>query len=317
LGFAISGMIVGAIMGSLICWVNFVYQYVFEQSIISYGSFSIIMHSSYFSVNIVIAFIFLFYFLFLTKVKRSVLQRSFGAVALLFLTVTVLMVSSKTGILTLIFAIAVCLFSLLYRYKKLVAYISLISIVALVTCVIQFNPRMNAAFESMRSIDLHKNQVYGTIQGRIFVWRQAKEVLEQNPLLGVGTGDVRDELFDNYKDLNIRYQDEIRLNCHNQYLETYLACGIIGMLFLIFFLLQPLFSRNRHFLITTFVLIMALNLMFESMFNRQAGVILFAWFYQLFWLRASLNIPITIPILKDIKRKDKMDLIPDDGKVKS
>jgi len=304
LGFAISGLIAGAILGSVICWGNFLIQYLISAEAISYGSFSILMHSSYFSLNLDIAFVFLFYFIFLSKTKRSGIQKLIGFLILCLYVATVLVVSSKTGILTLIFAISVCLFTMLYRYKKAVAFISVIGIAILVVATIQFNPRMNAAFQSVKTIDLHKNQVYGTIQGRIFVWRHSSKVIGDNPILGVGTGDVRDELFNSYKDLNIRFQDEIRLNCHNQYFETYLACGLVGMLFLIFFLLQPLFSRNRHFLITTFVLIMFLNLMFESMLNRQAGVIILALFYQLFWLRSSLNIPITIPMLKGSEPKD-------------
>ncbi|MFT7613048.1 MAG: O-antigen ligase [Parvicellaceae bacterium] len=317
LGFAISGLIVGAIIGSVICWGNYFFQYLINDQILSYGSFSILMHSSYFSLNLDIAFVFLFYFIFLSKTKRTGIQKFIGVLILGLFVGTVMVVSSKTGILTLVLAVSICLFSLLYRFKKSLAYISVGCILLLVIGVIQFNPRMNAAFNSISSIDLHKNQVYGTIDGRIFIWRQAKEVIEKNPVLGVGTGDVRDELFDNYKDLDVPFQDEIRLNCHNQYLETYLACGVLGALFLCFFLLQPLFSRNRHFLITTFVLLMFLNLMFESMLNRQAGVILLALFYQLFWLRVSLNIPITIPMLRDAKRKDKTDLIPEEGISKS
>jgi O-antigen ligase len=206
---------------------------------------------------------------------------------------------------------------MLYRYKKIVAFISILGVAGLAFLTIKFNPRLNAALGSIRSIDIHKDQVYGTIQGRLFIWKQAKQVIEKNPFFGVGTGDVRDELFDNYKNLNIRFQDEIRLNCHNQYLETYLACGSFGCLFLIFFLLQPLFSRNRNFLTTIFVLIIALNLLFESMFNRQAGVILFALFYQLFWLRTSLYIPITIPILRNKKMNENTERILEEGIRKS
>ena len=74
----------------------------------------------------------------------------------------------------------------------------------------------------------------------------------------------------------------LRLNAHNQFLETQMTFGIPGTLSLLWMLFTPLIFRKRLMyskLATAFVLMMTFFLMFESMFVRQWGIMFFTLFY--------------------------------------
>ena len=75
------------------------------------------------------------------------------------------------------------------------------------------------------------------------------------------------------------------LNAHNQYSETIITIGILGLLLLFGFFIIPvyLWIKNKNFDIVFFSLlfIIAFNSLFESIFERQMGIMFFVFFYLL------------------------------------
>ena len=59
-------------------------------------------------------------------------------------------------------------------------------------------------------------------------------VIKKNLFFGVGTGDVKDELIKGYKYYNFQAGFQKQYNCHNQYLQFFVAFGIIGFFVFIF-----------------------------------------------------------------------------------
>jgi O-antigen ligase len=104
-------------------------------------------------------------------------------------------------------------------------------------------------------------------------------------LFGVGTGDANDILLQSYKSKDYAGILENRLNAHNQYLQTYIAVGIPGFLVLILMLFIPLIQsfRTGNILFLLLLVLVSFNLLFESMFERQAGVVFYAFFNGLFF----------------------------------
>jgi len=77
-------------------------------------------------------------------------------------------------------------------------------------------------------------------------------------------------------------------NAHNQYIDTFVALGLPGLLVLLALLLWPFIYaiKKGHYLLLSLVLILLVSLFFESMINRQAGVMFFAFFLpMIFGLR--------------------------------
>jgi len=76
---------------------------------------------------------------------------------------------------------------------------------------------------------------------------------------------------------------ERNLNIHNQFLETFVGLGIGGIILLVLMLFLPILRLRGKYLelFVYFIIIVSLNLVFESMFNRLAGVFFFTFFYCL------------------------------------
>ena len=83
-----------------------------------------------------------------------------------------------------------------------------------------------------------------------------------------------------YEKKEITTAYEQKLNAHNQYLQTFVAVGLIGFLVLTLMLLVPLLSslKKRHTIYFLFILLFSFNLLIEDMLERQAGVVFYAFF---------------------------------------
>ena len=92
-------------------------------------------------------------------------------------------------------------------------------------------------------------------------------------MFGVGTGDVKEELLKEYKKENIPYAIEKSLNAHNQYLQSSVAIGSFGLLVLLLTIFIPVYGAiyPRNWVYVIFLFLIIINLLFESMFERQAG----------------------------------------------
>ena len=98
---------------------------------------------------------------------------------------------------------------------------------------------------------------------------------------------VEDQLFADaifvLGDTQSRYKDFIkkRYNYHSQFLQTLSTVGLLGFFFLFFSLLIPAYSlglKNSNFLLLGFFFMVFVSFITESMLERQAGVILYAFF---------------------------------------
>lgn len=109
---------------------------------------------------------------------------------------------------------------------------------------------------------------------RRMVWHVSWQSVNENPW-GYGTGDSKNHLYNRYKQLGMTGAFERKLNCHNQYLETTMAVGIPGLVLLLLFIFSAIWVgiRNKAFVLCWLMVITAINMLFESMFETQAGVV--------------------------------------------
>ncbi len=118
---------------------------------------------------------------------------------------------------------------------------------------------------------------------RLYIWKAGVEVWQEKPVLGTGTGDVKDALVEKYKQEKMLAARDARLNAHNQYLQTAIALGGVGLLVLCGSLVVPAIRsmQTGDGLYLSFLGILALSLVFESMFERQAGIVFYGFFNAL------------------------------------
>jgi O-antigen ligase len=114
------------------------------------------------------------------------------------------------------------------------------------------------------------------------VWMEAVAAYKEKPLLGYGTGDVKDVLLERAKKAESRQLIKLNLNAHNQFLQMGIAVGIGGIALLALSLLIPIWKARENFgYAALFSLITILFFMTESVLETQAGVVGFVFFYCL------------------------------------
>jgi len=110
---------------------------------------------------------------------------------------------------------------------------------------------------------------------RILIWKSVFRIIKNNKFLGVGIGDTDSELVSEYKKDHLNFE----LGTHNQYLYAQLSMGIVSLLLLLAMLFVPLYYgiRNRYFPLIGFSLAVIINLLFENMLTRNAGLMFIPW----------------------------------------
>lgn len=75
------------------------------------------------------------------------------------------------------------------------------------------------------------------------------------------------------------------LNAHNQFNDTIISVGLVGLLILLTIILYPIFLWIKHkkldILFFSFLFIITISALFESIFERQMGIMFFVFFYFL------------------------------------
>ncbi|MBK8338671.1 MAG: O-antigen ligase family protein [Flavobacteriales bacterium] len=124
---------------------------------------------------------------------------------------------------------------------------------------------------------------------RRMAWDAATDLFAAHPIIGVGTGDIKDALIDIYHTKGYVHAEAERLNAHSQFLQSAAALGLIGLSALLAMVLLPVIAawRRSDRPALLFWLIILLNWSVESMAEVQAGVVFMAFFAWMIALRAG------------------------------
>ena len=255
-----------------------------------YASLSHFMHPSYQALYACIALLFSFYFI--TKRRCMVLFILFSLVLLLY----VFMLQSKSGIFA---AILFLVFAGLYvMNRKKIRYIFSVVFVVVFLAIPVFlvkniHTKINRVDNFIESLKkARENENY--TDTRVLIWKNAWEVAVENLPFGTGIGDVHDALNRTYEANGFPALHERNYNAHNQYLETLIGSGILGLLSLLSLFIFPFIYgvKNRDILLSVFVLIVLFFLLFESMLERKAGGDFIALFLALLFYMSKLEIDV-------------------------
>jgi hypothetical protein len=119
---------------------------------------------------------------------------------------------------------------------------------------------------------------------RLEYWKTALEIIKENPIIGVGTGDVNDQFLSKYDELKSPLTEERRLRAHNSYLTETVTFGILGLVFFISWLLDFLYQQFKlqQLFGVVFMLVAISTFLIEDTLETQMGVTFFALFYAVF-----------------------------------
>lgn len=241
--------------------------------------FDFYRHHAYTSLYIIAGLAFLYTELIRNQSRKMQILTCF---CICCLTLYMLFANSRAGILGLILLTFMCgLHTCIVRKRYKLVLVSIIAVMALVAVVHYSLP------DQYRRLSKTTSEIVQgeTSDARFCIMNNAWMVVKNNVLLGVGAGDRLDSLMPCYGSLE-------RTACaHNQFLETWLATGVFGMLTLWVMLLLPVvMSWRRHQVFPIMInTILIVNLLVESMLERQMGVVFVAVFYAYYAMLFSPN----------------------------
>lgn len=257
------------------------------------SNFSPLFHPSYMAmfINLSVAILLTA----ITTFKFSRLQYALMWIAILLLSLSLVFPTSKMGFI--VFGLLILFFLVKWATQKALFKLNsaLILVVWLSTLAfIIYNPvaqnRIDSAVEFVGSEGQpQKSEQIESNAARMYAWEATIDEIKKHPL-GVGTGDINIVLEDHFRESGLKELAEKELNPHNQYLQSAMAIGIPAMLWLVFSLVYPFgkIVKTRDWLYAFFLISIALNLMVESVLEKQTGIIFYAFFNCLFFFSSGL-----------------------------
>lgn len=219
-------------------------------------------------------------------------NRTLWFLGLLILLFSLILLSSRAFILAFI-VVFILSFLKWFKTAKTSRFMlaKLLSFAALFIFTLLLIPSTNLRLNDT-VVELQKMFGYDTpkqTNPRVFIWRYGADLIAKNPIFGFGVGDAKGELSVALEscdamfwngERNIPIQDK-NYNFHNQFMQTWAEVGIFGFLILLFIMIHPFLLKNSHPLFLIFIALTFIGCLTESMFERQAGVVLFAFMYPL------------------------------------
>lgn len=110
---------------------------------------------------------------------------------------------------------------------------------------------------------------------RWIAWKVSIEAIKNRPFTGYGIQNVRKALTSHYEEENYGLKLFNRVNPHNQYLEIALQNGLFALLLLILTLALAVkyAVKTKNSFLLVIIIAIAAAMMFESILERQAGVL--------------------------------------------
>ncbi len=258
-----------------------------------YTGLSWYFHPSYYSMYLTFAIAIIADYLFVQKnsYRRQV---TIGLIILiLFFFVMIFLLSSKAGIGSLIL---VTMYNIIIViFKKRTWKVSLLLVISALIWFFGAFWIFSFAVDRFSRIGKHDQpaEKSSSTDERIMIWQTSVKIIEQHFFSGTGTGDVKDELLKSYKEQDLQEIFQQRLNAHSQYLQVFIALGVLGFLVFMATLLIPAVYafRKDSFLYLMFFIIIITNFLVESMLEVQAGVVFYAFFNCILFLWTKETVP--------------------------
>lgn len=276
--------VAGNMLSFLICFSNSLVKYFenYDYYMLIYYNISIFHHTSYASLYNCLSIAILVYLLadkFFSKRVFKIIM----IVAIFIFILNVYLMSSRAGIIAMFAWFVFTLIYFIIKYKKyLISGILFIAMVLVMFLILKINTRMNMLYHEMgKNIsEVIKDPSTYRSDDRLAIWYNAVSLIKSNHFYGSGNGDVKNDLEEQYKISGLQILADKKYNAHNQYLETTIGVGFFGLFLLLLVLIWPLYKK-RNYVLYSFIVLVFVNFLFESMLNTQAGVTFFAFFYAL------------------------------------
>lgn len=238
------------------------------------------IHPPYIMLQIAFCVIYL-----ISNFTKSGINRflSLGIIFLLFFYSVHL--SSRLPLASLVFvSIILSYLKLKEHYGKVKTIVSLILLSLLFSLILYHVRSTRYRFQELIGMQ-YANGVYIKSGGsKLIQWESAIEA-NKNYIFGNGIGDTNKNIIDsNYKN-NLLKSAELKYNAHNQYIQSYVGMGVIGLIIVLLILYSSFIPTSKNILNLTakaFVIYLSFVFMTESYLERHHGIMFISFILCLF-----------------------------------
>lgn len=297
---------IGFISGCILCGLSLLFNAIElyrmgnDPIVFSYVHFSPDIHPSYLALYFCVALVFGFDLL--GKEKSHALQLFFSF-SLLIIYGFIVLLQSKSGVIGAIIVIAYALV-IFVKQRNWFFIAGCISALVLINWGFielehgRIPSRINQAVSALQENPLGENQVQfpnpsidslpqkkfkDSSQLRIEVWKSSIDVIREHWIWGLGAGDVREALVNQYNQNGLHIAAEKHLNAHNQFLQQWLAGGVVSLWLICVWLFSSAYKKPVFYNTSILIIpcLIAFNLLTESMLESQWGIIAIAFFLSI------------------------------------
>lgn len=236
------------------------------------SQFCLNMHRSYYSAYLTIGIIFLLDF----QQKKTY---PISTILILFFGVGVLQTMSKIGVLSLFLILTTYTLQVIMRKSWKIGVTLFFSLFILVFFSVSYkNSPLRSRFMAIKialsDVKTENNPSIESNAARIIMWNTSFKAIGNYWLFGTGTGDYNKVLTDlNIKMNNVGVAQE-ELNSHNQFLNSWVQLGILGLFALIMMFVSSFKTNGRDLFGVLILVTLLINFLVESFLETQSGIVL-------------------------------------------
>lgn len=296
----VKALVIGVLSASLLCLIfalirslyiidgHLVFNpYISYRNQFVYTYLSVFQYTNIFAMmSVFVVAVLIWILMYGNEVKRKWLIYSSIGLCLLM----VFLLSSRTNVYALFAVLYFSVFVFYFRFKKLIHSILLFIGVTCLFWVFQTcNYRVLNLSQKVTSYITEEDIQMGNgyvikhpekvedVNIRFQMWETGLKIVRNNWMTGCGIGDYKSLLRSRYQSDGLTEAYEKCYDQHNQYIETIGTLGILGFAILISIMAFALYLswKSRNYLLFCCLMILALNMLLESMFNRYSGSLFF------------------------------------------
>lgn len=123
-----------------------------------------------------------------------------------------------------------------------------------------------------------------SVSQRLEYYKMALQIINEDFWFGKGTGGYYPAYQEKYNQNKFFQGQEYRQRSHNMFLSYWIDFGLIGMCYICFALVAPVFieQKTKSFLLVTFLFIVFLSFLNEDTLNNHDAITFFSLFYPLY-----------------------------------
>ena len=259
-----------------------------------------VFHSSWFAYNhhpsyAAVFFSFAVFYLLLNFSERSGTQKWLATGLIMFFTILHIPLESMAGLLFLAFVYAFFIAKSILQYLSLKKTAALIvGLVVFIFTLFRIQPGLKtdlintqkSSFEFLANPQKFVKECPQKMTGnqaRLILWTISGEIIAAHPL-GVGISGLDAEMSRKLHVLGFHEMAAKHWNPHNQFLQLTAEIGWLGLLLFISILIAiaRLAWQRKDQLLGFLLLSLVLNSLFESMLQRQSGIVFYLLFLSAF-----------------------------------